>query len=822
MKDTDSVTVSIAGISLNENMRQVFRLQLVRTSVAVFHATLLKKEVLQLAARTEVAFINEYRQPTEELNTGAVDYTLNRINQTHKYFPTIKGDSITISVKERAFDTTDIDLQGRIFSSGAQASTQTSHAALMATIVAGAGNSSPFAKGVATGSWVSSADFANLFPEADSFYRRNGISIQNHSYGTVVENFYGNEAVAYDQNMQNNATLLHVFSAGNSGTTTPATGTYAGIAGMANLTGNFKQSKNSLSVAALDSSGHPMAGASKGPAYDGRVKPELAAYGEDGSSGAAALVSGAAALVQEAFQNLTGRLPNSDLVKSVLVNSAEDVGAAGIDYQTGYGSLNAYNAVTTVVQSRFWQDSVANAGVKTFSLTVPANVAKLKITLAWTDPASQPNATKALVNDLDLVLRHTATGTVREPWVLSAVPNKDSLLQAPLRKKDTLNNIEQISVDLPTGGNYQVEVKGSKLVTMQQAFAVSYQFDTSGGFRWTYPLEGEVLLPAQTGIVRWNTTAFGTADLQLSFDRMNWTPVEAAVPLSSQQYRWHVPDTTAVAFLRMNVGGNYFVTDSFVISPQLQLNVGFVCSDSFQLNWEKLPVQKYRLYRLGEKYMEPFLTVGDTAVVFSKTQHPYSYYSVAPVMGAKEGLRSHTIRVDASGAGCYLLAFYLQLQTGNDAVFTGELGTLYNVDRVLFQKRTDNGFVTVQSFKPSTTRLAFSDTALLKGENVYRLQLLLQNGTAITSQPEKVYYSGDKPVYLYPNPVGQQGRIIIISTESGRFTVQFLNVAGKEVYRQFITNSFVQLPASKFPKGMYFVKVTDKNGDSFVQKILIQ
>ncbi|HEY0041749.1 MAG TPA: S8 family serine peptidase, partial [Flavisolibacter sp.] len=302
----------------------------------IYKGWLNKKQILQLLENPELLFISEYHSPMEELNTGAVDYTLNRINKAHHSFTDTRGRSIVIAVKERAFDTTDIDLKGRVLTSGVQSQAQTAHASIMATIVAGAGNSSPFALGVAPAALVSSIDFTNLFPEANDFYTQKKICVQNHSYGTVLENFYGNEAVAYDISAANQPTLLHVFSAGNSGTTTPSTGTYVGLTATANLTGNFKQSKNTISVSALDSIGRPMIAASRGPAYDGRVKPELSAYGEDGSSGAAALVSGTIALLQEAYMKKQGRLPTSDLVKAVLINSADDVGPTGIDYLTGY------------------------------------------------------------------------------------------------------------------------------------------------------------------------------------------------------------------------------------------------------------------------------------------------------------------------------------------------------------------------------------------------------------------------------------------------------------------------------------------------------
>ncbi|MDQ6609284.1 MAG: S8 family serine peptidase, partial [Bacteroidota bacterium] len=540
---TDSLTISVSADLRSSFSRTSFRLSEKYGTAGIYQTKLSKKEILLLAEQSDVLFINEQNRPKEELNTGAVDYTLNRINKAHQFFPAIKGDSVFISIKERAFDTTDIDLKGRVFSSGFQASAQTVHASIMATIIAGGGNSSPFALGAAPSAWVSSANFANLFPEPDSFYQQKHITIQNHSYGTIVENFYGNEAVTYDVNTNNNPVLVQVFSAGNSGTETAGTGVYTNVPAMANLTGNFKQSKNSISVAALDSSGAPMTAASKGPAYDGRLKPELAAYGEDGSSGAAALVSGSAALIQDAYKKRTGQLPSSDVVKAVLLNSAEDVGPFGIDYFTGYGSLNAAKAIEAIQQGRFYQSSVIQNEVKTFSLTIPSNISQLKVTIAWNDKAAQPGAVKALVNDVDLVVKNTTTAETWLPWVLNLAPNKDSLLQMAQRKRDTLNNVEQVTIDAPAAGSYAIEIRGSKITSATQAFAVSFSMDTTNVFTWDYPT-ADALLAGTRQTLRWRSTFSGTGALQYSFNGTNWLPI-AVINLAAGQFKWVVPDTTS-------------------------------------------------------------------------------------------------------------------------------------------------------------------------------------------------------------------------------------------------------------------------------------
>ncbi|WP_040574034.1 S8 family serine peptidase [Pontibacter sp. BAB1700] len=102
---------------------------------------------------------------------------------------------------------------------------------------------------------IAHSSFEELFPDKSETLLTQGISVQNHSYGVGVENYYGLEAQAYDQQSYQHPELLHVFSSGNSGDKSETSGTYANLPGIANLTGQFKTSKNTLSVGALDPDG---------------------------------------------------------------------------------------------------------------------------------------------------------------------------------------------------------------------------------------------------------------------------------------------------------------------------------------------------------------------------------------------------------------------------------------------------------------------------------------------------------------------------------------------------------------------------------------
>jgi hypothetical protein len=273
----------------------------------------------------------------------------------------------------------------------------------------------------------------------------------------------------------------------------------------------------------------------------------------------------------------------------------------------------------------------------------------------------------------------------------------------------------------------------------------------------------------------------------------------------------------------MTVAGNEFRSDTFVISPQMNLNVGFNCADSFLLFWKRISGSRYQVKQLGPNYLENYVTTIDTAVVIAKNQIASRYFTVTPIVDGKQGFRSNTIPYDAAGVDCYFASFYLQSQTSTTALFTAELGTAFNVKELSLQKRLRGGHTTIETVNPViSASFRFGDSALLNGENRYRLRLTLQNGNVLYSNEEIVYHFADKPVFVYPNPVQRNGFLKVVSNEAGRYTIRIINSSGVEVYKQFITNTNFTLSASRFTPGLYFIWVMDKQGKSFLQKLLIQ
>ncbi len=765
------------------------------------------------------------RIPKEEIQVSNLDMAVNKLNLAHRNFPSISGDGITVSVKENKPDTTDIDFKGRFLSTDISSHIVSSHASIMSTMIAGGANSWHLGKGVAWGSTISSSSFAVLLPDPSSAYQQYNISVQNHSYGVGVESYYGADAAAYDASAISNGALLHIFSSGNSGTSSSGTGVYTGLNGFANLTGSFKMAKNILAVGATDSFSIVAALSSKGPAHDGRVKPELVAFGEDGSSGAAALVSGTALLLQQLHKQVTGVLPPNSLIKAILINAADDVGNAEVDYKNGYGSLNTNNALKTLQANRFFSGSVSNSASQSFTLTVPAGIKKLKATLVWNDPPAAPNATKALINDLDLELKEIASGQTWQPWVLNPFPHIDSLSQAAKRKRDTLNNIEQITIDNPVAGNYQLKVTGFNVTTASQNFHIAWQLDSVDKFEWQFPTVNDFIFPSITNMIRWQSSfAASNGILEYSTGGNIWQPIQNSADLNMGHYNWNVPSITSTGLLRMTIGSNVFVSDTFTIANRTSTGVGFSCPDSFLFYWNKLPgITNYVVYKLGAKYLEPIAVTPDSFLLLAKTTNPSLHYAVAPIIGTKEGLKSYTFNYTTQGVECYFRSF-LALLVGNSAQLTVSLGTLYNINKIVLEKFNGIGFAAIQQIiNPSSLLFNLTDASLKRGLNIYRVKLELASGKVIYSSIETVYYFNGAEFIVYPNPAFQYYPITILSDNQFEpATLQVLNMQGQKIYEMKLNDVNTQLPAGRLSKGINILRITRKDQKDVLLKLFVR
>jgi hypothetical protein len=779
-----------------------------------------------LLPHPSVVFADQPRQPREEQAISSLDPTANQLNTAHFQYPAINGEGLVVSVKENKPDTTDIDFRGRFLSTPLSSPAITAHAGVMTTMIAGGGNTDYTGKGAAWGATFSSSDFTSLLPDANSAYQQYHISVQNHSYGTGIENYYGADAAAYDASAMDNPTLLHVFSAGNAGNQVSASGAYTGIPGYANITGSFKMGKNLLTVGATNGSYVIEALSSRGPAYDGRLKPELAAFGEDGSSGAAAIVSGIALLVQQAYQEQNTVLPPAYLVKAILLNTADDIDTPGIDVRSGYGSVNSVKALQTVQENRFNTNNLVQNQMREIPLTVPAGIRQLKVTVCWYDPPATPNAAKALVNDLDLELVNNTTGEHWLPWVLNTAAHIDSLQQLPVRKRDSLNNNEQVTLDNPLPGAYTIRIKGYRINAGIQSYALTWQADTLDHFRWYYPTRADNVFSGQRNTFRWASTFNKDVPglIEYTTDGAHWQIITSEADAAKGFYYWQTPDTFTTARLRFTTGNHVMLSDTFTISTRLKATTGFNCPDSFLLTWNRPKgVNRFAVYTLGNQYLSPLLTTADTNLVLSKQGHATQHYTVAPLLANNfEGTIAFTFNYTTQGVECFIRNFLADLQDNTKANLQIELGTLYSIQTITVEKRGSAGYSPLQSITPVTSlQYILTDNTLTRGANIYRLKMIRSDGSVIYSQPETVFYFGKDNYIIYPNPVNNTGLLQVLSATPGNSHFTLYNSSGLLVLQKPLPDLQETIPLAGLRSGLYFYVIRKEGKKEQVGKVVV-
>ena len=301
--------------------------------------------------------------------------------------------------------------------------------------------------------------------------------------------------------------------------------------------------KNHITVGAMNSNDDSVTSfTSWGPSDDGRIKPDISSTGcqSDGDGGVTSCsssggytskcgtsmssptVCGIGALLLEDFSNQYPDLPlmaNSTL-KALLAHTAFDGGNPGPDCQYGYGSVRARDAVDQLRSGSFLEAEVAQDESYSFLVVVPENAARFQVTAAWDDVPAEPLVLPSLVNDIDVVV-FAPDGTRRYPWTIDPA---DPGAPATQDAEDHLNNIEQVTVESPAPGIWQVELRGTVVTTDTQLVSVTTTPElidcSSSGIialdRSVYPLEGVLTARVVDCDLNADDFAIETVEIQLT------------------------------------------------------------------------------------------------------------------------------------------------------------------------------------------------------------------------------------------------------------------------------------------------------------------
>jgi hypothetical protein len=748
------------------------------------------------------------RSPVEESPIRQFLPELSRINLAKQNYPYLHGEELVISIKENSInESSDIDLFGKVTLDDNSSLEFTQHAKEMGTLIAGSGNSYKTGEGIVSAAKLICTDFSSLFAEDAAYYDKHQISVQNHSYGTGIENYYGTESISYDQIVVDYPQLMHVFSAGNSGTSTPETGNYAGLPNYATITGNYKQAKNVLVVAALDSSMNHMSLTSSGPAYDGRIKPELAAFGAEGTSESAAIASGSVVMIQNHYSNSNKSLPNSSLVKSIMIATTNEAHTKGIDFRTGYGSINLNRSLQLLDSGWYQESSIAVNETNTIQINIPENSSEFKLVMSWVDPPANPEDVISLVNDLDITIKDT-NGTIWQPWILDSTPNITALSSLPTRGEDHLNNTEMISIENPVAGTHTISVISNELKNQNQLYSIAYFIKEKEHFQWSYPLASDKLEAGTNTFLRWeNTYSSQTVNVSIQYGDGNWDILGIA-DVSEEQYKLIIKDTTVLAKVKVDIGIESYISDQFSVSSLLTLNIENDCVDDFTISWDKLDnTEEYNIYELQNDQLISILNTSDTIVNFDKSIFTGNYYAVSPNHSGTEGLRSFSVNYENRNQGCYITNFLAFLDIEDFINVELSINVPFEIEQISIW-RLSNG--TSEIFKQFSTAnevsFAFEDHNLKPGLYTYYAELLLNDGRRLFSNEHSLFYTDKSTVVAFPNPVINDDFVNILNDYPGGYLL-LIDEKGVFVKTFELVNTVEEINIFGLKKGLYVYKI---------------
>jgi hypothetical protein len=624
----------------------------------------------------ELPFIYSISKEYQQKNILYYDsYIMNRLSEANfpsPYGYNLNGEGMKIGIWDDGIIAPHINLEkSRVFNIDKAYNTSPyyNHPTYVAGAAAMNNNGNYFQKAAASKATIYAWDYDNdVLSEIKNGVEEYQLNVTNHSYNfgqtecISASGLYIPEASEIDKIAYTNKDVVHVVAVGNTAHFCAVNDTFY------STDIGFQGAKNTITVGYLYRDERLVETSGRGPTTDGRLKPELVTKGFAysatspgngfttvyGSSFAAPQIAGIASILQQKYKQQTGSLPPSSLVKATLCNTAQDLFYKGIDYASGFGRPDVGKALQNIADNRFVIDNIQNNEIKVHTFTVPEHQDYLALTIAWTDLASFPFQDTILVNDLDIKLVNPNNDTIL-PWVL----NPNNYHQLATRGIDKLNNIEHITLENIFAGEYKIIIKGAKVISSNQEYALTY-YTSKKGIDIVYPNGGETLDAGGSTNITWNQYGVNdTLNVYYSLDSgQTWTFINK-VYSTSAFLAWTLPANVASKSAMIKIICTDYVDSSdlyfnIISRPNANNLTITTCDKSANLSWTAIAgTQYYTIYLFENEVWRKVDTTSNLKYDLTNLVNGNAYYAAITVSAnGIEGNRSNAKGFTSSFTVC--------------------------------------------------------------------------------------------------------------------------------------------------------------------------
>ena len=767
--------------------------------------------ILLLIASIDTNNYKSFKNTCEPLN-----FETRTGQRTNIYTPNsrlLQGKGVCIGVGDGGRLGSHIDLVNRFINgTTTHYSSFGEHGDHIAGTIAGAGNLNPNHRGVAPQSNLIIQTAFNIINYTPIYYNQYNMVLTSNAYNTAAFDCattgeYDIFSNNIDKQLNDYPDVLHCVAVGNTGSN--ICGDYP--QGYGTVEKGLASAKNVLSIGTVHHNDIVATGSSKGATKDGRIKPEIVGIGNNvvstgrnynyfnnsGSSMATAAVTGTLALLYERYRQLhNGVNPKGALIKAIVCNTSDDLGNVGVDYAHGFGRINGHRALDVLNKGHYYSDSITNGVTKTHTINILDGVKQINVMLYWSDKEAEADVTNTLVNDLDVRVVHPNTAPYY-PYILN--PNPLSINEPASVGIDRINNIEQVCIIDPTGGNYKIEIKGHNIQTTKQYYHVVYEIIESS-ITITYPNKYDKLEPNTTEYIRFDAFGMEVFNVDYSLDNgVTWQSIDSNI--TSNMIQWNVPNVSTVeARIRVLdvIEGTVSISDKFtILNVPKNLQSTQQTTTSITLNWDAVEDGYSYEVMVLDTFMKQQLITSDSSVVIEglTPNTPYWFSVRTLALNGEYSKRSNAILVNTNDIVLHADDLHFTAtKNGTDAVLSWI--TNNDTDYVEVWGSTGGDFKIIGQTKNSQ----FIDDRFKTGKQYYKIKHIDKQGQVQQSKVKILdFYNAN--IFVSPNPF--QNQLKINSTKQVS-SISLIDAMGNVIMKRYNTNT---LDTEALKEGIYFVIV---------------